>query len=331
MHVKEAQKTFAGVTIPWLCDNMSNDLKHALGGLNNPEFVFNPDGEIVRLRDWSSPSDLRADLESLVGPVANPTDVDSLKLQFVNAPGAAERGVVARLDVPEPLQPIKVTSNRDGENPFYVKLRAKSDDALLASGEGKLYLGFHLDPIYRVHWNNLVAPVEFEMRPVDGIHISPLKGKGPKVEVDSDIDPREFLVDVKGASSETRVELTVRYFACNDDEGWCKPVSQSYVIHFVRDPNAGLVREREWSGGRGPGGPGFGGGGRPPQFGGFQGGPPGGFSVDRLFRFDLDGDDQVSKAELPAFLRERILGRIDANQDGIIDRKETEAIGRETP
>jgi Ca2+-binding EF-hand superfamily protein len=60
-------------------------------------------------------------------------------------------------------------------------------------------------------------------------------------------------------------------------------------------------------------------------------GPPGGFSVERLFRFDLNGDDQVSEAELPAFLRERILGRIDANKDGIIDRKEAEAIGSQNP
>ena len=57
-------------------------------------------------------------------------------------------------------------------------------------------------------------------------------------------------------------------------------------------------------------------------------GPPGGFSVERLFRFDLNGDDQVSEAELPAFLRERILERIDKNRDGIIDRKEAELIGQ---
>jgi Ca2+-binding EF-hand superfamily protein len=63
---------------------------------------------------------------------------------------------------------------------------------------------------------------------------------------------------------------------------------------------------------------------------GFRG-PPGGFSVERLFRFDLNGDDQVSKAELPSFLRERILGRIDTNKDGIIDRKEAKAIGQATP
>lgn len=62
-----------------------------------------------------------------------------------------------------------------------------------------------------------------------------------------------------------------------------------------------------------------------------RGGPPGGFSIERLFRFDQNGDDQVSKAELPEFLRERVLNRIDANKDGIIDRTEAELIEKQAP
>ncbi|MEJ6719204.1 MAG: hypothetical protein QNK82_12005 [Akkermansiaceae bacterium] len=56
------------------------------------------------------------------------------------------------------------------------------------------------------------------------------------------------------------------------------------------------------------------------------GGPPGGFSVERLFRFDKDGDGKASKEELPEFLRGRILERMDANQDGVIEKKEAERI-----
>ena len=78
-HIQEAKRKFKGVTIPWLCDNMSNELKQALGGLNNPEFVFDAEGKIVQLRDWSSPTELRADLEKLVGPVSEPTRVDDLE------------------------------------------------------------------------------------------------------------------------------------------------------------------------------------------------------------------------------------------------------------
>ena len=48
MHIQEAKRTFKGATLPWLCDNMANDLKKALGGLNNPEFISDPEGKIVR-------------------------------------------------------------------------------------------------------------------------------------------------------------------------------------------------------------------------------------------------------------------------------------------
>jgi Ca2+-binding EF-hand superfamily protein len=48
--------------------------------------------------------------------------------------------------------------------------------------------------------------------------------------------------------------------------------------------------------------------------------------VERLFRFDKDGDGKASKEELPEFLRGRILERMDANQDGVIEKKEAERI-----
>ncbi|MFT6179569.1 MAG: hypothetical protein ACJA1W_001917 [Akkermansiaceae bacterium] len=94
--------------MPWLCDNMAGDLEKALGGANNSEFIFDPDGKIVVLRDWSSPRQLRADLEKLVGPVEKATSVADLKLSDKVPAPAAARGIVPRLDVPEGLQSIKV-------------------------------------------------------------------------------------------------------------------------------------------------------------------------------------------------------------------------------
>ena len=43
------------------------------------------------------------------------------------------------------------------EIPFYAKLRAEAEPEVLEKGSGKLYLGFHLDPLYEVHWNNEVG------------------------------------------------------------------------------------------------------------------------------------------------------------------------------
>jgi len=315
-HIQEAKRTFQGVTMPWLCDNMSSDLEKALGSANNSEFIFDPDGKIVHLRDWSSPTQLRADLQKLVGPVTNPTSVADLKLSDKVPAPAAARGIVPRIEVPEDLQSIKVTPKALAKdkpaNPYYSKLQAKADDELLKTGKGKLYLSFHLDPVYKVHWNNLVAPIEYEIKTEKDTRVSPESGKGPIVKAAADIDPREFLLNIQGGDSAKPLELTVRYFACNDDEGWCKLVTQSYLIHLEADAGRG-GRDRPFDARRrpGPGGP--------PGEGGL---PQGGFSVERLFRFDSNDDGKISKDELPEFLRERILDRIDTNKDGMIDKKE---------
>jgi hypothetical protein len=213
------------MTVPWLCDNMSNELKNALGGLNNPEFIFDPDGKIVRLRDWSSPAQLRADLERLVGPVAEPTRVDDLHVRSDTAALGAARGVVRRIEVPNRMQPVTAVPKDAGKNLHYAKLRAEATDELLKNGTGKLYLELRLDPVYRVHWNNLVAPIEYEITAGEKTFVSPATGKGPKVDHESDVDPHEFLIDLQHGDPESPLELTVRYFACSDEEGWCKPVT----------------------------------------------------------------------------------------------------------
>jgi hypothetical protein len=105
-----------------------------------------------------------------------------------------------------------------------------------------MYIGFHMDPIYHVHWNNLVEPIRYELKPTKGTIVSPASGKGPEVKEASDIDPREFLVDIKNGKSGEPIELTAYYFACNDSEGWCKPVTQRYTIYLERDRDGGRVR-----------------------------------------------------------------------------------------
>ena len=65
-HIQEAKRNL-GTEIPWVCDNMQDELKTALGGAPNSEFVIDPDGKIVIMRDWSNPAQLRRDLGELVG------------------------------------------------------------------------------------------------------------------------------------------------------------------------------------------------------------------------------------------------------------------------
>jgi len=246
MHIQEARRTL-GSEIPWISDSMSNDLKHALGNSPNSEFVIDPEGKVAIRRAWSQPELLRQDLERLVGPVENPTQVSDLNLKVEPPPKVAASGVVPRVEVPGIMRAVRIKP-QSSELPFYAKLRAEVDRNFFGSGEGVLYLGFHVDPIYRVHWNNLVNPLKFEIKAPEGITVSPSQGEGPQVAVPSDIDPREFLLDVKKQKETSQpLELAVRYFACNDEEGWCIPVSQKYSIYLESDSDLGQNLRRSWS------------------------------------------------------------------------------------
>lgn len=305
MHVREAERRL-GSNIPWLADGMSNDLKNALGGAQNAELVIDPEGRVVRRRAWSDPSELRRDLEQLIGPVEKPTRLADLNLMTEPPGHTIASGILPRIEVKGPMRALKIEPLiGTGEIPFYAKLRAEADEPLLATGNGKLYLGFHLDPLYHVHWNNRTRPLEFELVVPEGVSVSPKTGGAPVIEEPADIDPREFLVDVTGGLDlDAPLELSVRYFACDDANTFCVPVTQRYLVHLRPDPEGGRVMAR---GGRG----GFGGSDR----------------AARLMSFDANGDGRVTRAELPEQLRQRF-NRMDSNSDGAIDADEARALAR---
>ena len=241
LHVKEAERTL-GSDIAWICDTMENDLKHALGDAPNSEFIIDPQGKVAVRRSWSKPAELRSDLERLVGAVDRPTTVAELNMKQLARPQVAKTGVVPRVKMPGQMQALQLEPAMISLEPFYVKLRAEAERSVTQHGSGKLYLGFHLDPLYDVHWNNLAAPLTFEVKTSDGVKISPLSGEAPKIEAESDGDPREFLLDIEAARGGGSFEVTVKYFACNDKEGWCKPVTQQYTVQLAVDRDGGNAR-----------------------------------------------------------------------------------------
>ncbi len=232
MHVAEAKRTL-GSRIPWICDSMNNDLKHALGNRPNSEFIIDPQGKIIVSRDWSQPSELRAELTDLVGPVDTPTMVADLNLPTRPPPEKARTGVVQRVNLPSQMAPIKITV-KESEVPHYAKLRAEM-------GQGKLYLGFFLDPLYKVHWNNKAPALTYSIETPSDVTVSPTEGKSAAVAIDADADPREFLLDIDGRSSEP-LRVTVKYFACDDAETFCIPVTQEYLVSLERDADGGSRR-----------------------------------------------------------------------------------------
>ena len=302
MHVAEAKRRLQS-QVPWLCDTISNDLRHAVGTAPNAEFVFDPDGKVLVARVWSEPNQLRKDLEELVGPVANPTRVEDLDMERIPPPEPVATGVLPKLQVPARLRPLVIEPDlsRAEEIPFYAKLRAEAEPEVLEKGSGKLYLGFHLDPLYEVHWNNEVAPVSFDIRTPEGVEVTPSAGKAPEVEVQADSDPREFLLEIKASDRSKPLELTVRYFACDNANTFCIPVTQSYAVHLKPDPYGGRALGRRGGGGAG----------RPGQM------------IERLMEGDRNGDGVLSLEELPERMRPRF-SDLDESHDGVLDREELE-------
>ncbi|MEZ6138070.1 MAG: hypothetical protein R3C53_24570 [Pirellulaceae bacterium] len=239
MHAAKAQESL-GTTIPWLVDAMDNRFKHAMGDRPNSEFIIGPDGTIVRMRDWSN-ADARKDLAELVGPIENPTDPRSLNLTTDFGRTEVARGVVKRVQREAQMTAVKVET-KAATHPAYIKLRAEVDAPLQKTGRGQLYLGFFVDPIHEVHWNNQAGVVVVE---VNGQSFT-----GPVVEAKADADPREFVIDV---AMKTSIEVKLKYVACDDQETWCKQLTQTFVVTREVDPDAGRVQAGGRGNGRAPG------------------------------------------------------------------------------
>ena len=298
---RQAEKQL-GASIPWLVDAMDNRLKHAMGDRPNSEFILDPKGKIVRKRAWSHPGLVRKDLEALVGKVDRVTREEDVKLKLRPPPKSpAPRGVVPRLKrsqmQPLALEPVLTPKGQ----PFYAKLRAEADAGLLADGAGKLYLGFHLDPLHDAHWNNLTDPLRFELELPKGAKIDKLVHEAARVKPASDADPREFLIDVAAWPEDEPVRLTVTYQACVGERA-CYAVKQSYVLRRRRD--------RDGGGARGEGA-------------GFW--EPEAFAKQMLARGKTPG--KLSEAEVMGLIRPHFR-HFDANKDGFLDAEELKAVAK---
>ena len=299
-HARQAEKQL-GATVPWLVDDMENRLKHALGDRANSEFIVNPKGIIVRKRAWSHPGEVRKDLEQLVGPVENITKEEDLQLN-VGLPlePPAPRGTLPRVDRSQ-MQAIAIQPQIDLRGlPYYAKLRAEADEDLLATGAGKLYVGFHLDPFHDAHWNNLTKPLSFKLDAPGGIEIEKVDYEAPKGKAASDTDPREFLLDVHAWPEDRPIRLTVTYFACIGKQT-CHAVQQQYVLNRRRDRDAGKARGEGagyWDS---------------EEFAG------------QMRANDKDGDGRLDKSEVRGLILPHF-DDFDANKDDSLDAEELKAV-----
>lgn len=258
MQVTEARRKLQ-TSIPWLTDPVTDEVSWALGGFPNQGYIFDREGKVVQGWVWANIGQMRKILAELVGETTPVTTAKSLNLPKVVGLTDPVQGVVEQVSVEETLTPVRVKPLPNDE-PFFVKLRAEVSPSVLSEGSGLMYLGFHLDPLHNVHWNNLAAPLEFDVKAPAGSSITPTHSRAPEVKGHaSDIDPREFLVDVASWEPDIPIDLEVRYFACDDEDRWCYKVTQNYQVYlenmgvrggvagrsFKRPSASGMQRMRE--------------------------------------------------------------------------------------
>ena len=157
-----------------------------------------------------------------------------------------------------------------------------------------MYLGFYMDPIHHVHWNNGAGPVQVEIESPAHSGVTSATLKGPEVNHPGDVDPRMFLIDVRDTSGEpASFKVKLKYVVCDDEETFCIPMTQDYKVSLKPLRNGSS---------------------RP------------GIFLDDIFRnvakYDKDSDGKITANELGEGNVSLYMTHIDYNLDNVIDKEE---------
>ncbi|MFR9651218.1 MAG: hypothetical protein SNG35_04255, partial [Rikenellaceae bacterium] len=227
----ERMKGILKGNIPWLIDDMDNNISSTLRSGSRSVYIISPKGEIIN--GWSAPQDqpMRQALTSAVGAPKRVTSPEELNLPPMER--ALRRNNTeseTTIERPDGLVIVKSTPT-NSEDIYYVKMRAEADAQLLESGTGRLALGFFPDPLYDAHWNNLAEPMKYTLKLPDGVKATPQEASANRGRGDSDNGPRQFWVDIKGASPLDKIEVTYHYYGCTPY--MCEAFTHSYTIELT--------------------------------------------------------------------------------------------------
>ncbi len=296
-------------SIPWLHDAMDNQTAKALAPKQiNDVFVFSADGTEIHAGEISDIEALRNALAEAVGQAPTTTPLDVIPTASIEPVNMMEANYAPRVTVnakTEKFEPLQLTP-MESRAPHYVKVRVEANTEMLETGDGKLYLGFHIDPLYQVEWNNLGEPLNYQLKTRQGVVAPSINSAQRVTATATDAEPREFLLQGRKLDLNQPLALQVNYSVHSIASKKNIEVSQQYIIYLDRDEYAGKVMGRQETAEK-----------RPAQ----KAADSGSAFAAMLSRFDLDRNGKLTNDEVIGRLRSGF-DEIDANKDGAINAAE---------
>ena len=290
--------------IPWLCDGMDNSVAKMLNREVNTLFIYHKDGREEYAGNLADAEGFRKSLASLAGQVASPAKVDDFAAPDIAPIRFPSSRFVKRVKI-DPRKNAFLTlqtSPLKSRTPAYVKLRAEASKKLLKTGDGRMYLGFHIDPLYQAKWNNLAAPLEYTIKMSRGTAMSPSSNRAIKIKQSpTDSGPREFMLEVRKWDVEKPVSITVTCSILSGRSNRMVEVSQRYILYLKHDPFGGSVIGR--------------------QIPGSEKEKETTYTILLFKHFDDDRDGMLSYEEAPGSLQ-KDWDDFDANSDGFLTEAE---------
>lgn len=239
---------YLSTRVPWLYDIMDNQTAKALAPeAEHDVFIYSAAGEELFAGSIDEPQSIREKLDELIGTPESrrsPGQLPGPRIKPIELPSPS---LVQRIHFnpeTEPFTPLQV-SPMDSRVPFYVKLRAEADDQLLQTGTGRIYLGFHADPLYQAAWNNREAPLKYQVVAPQGT-VAPSIQRAPEInQKQYDSEPREFMLNARGVDTVKPLMLQVEYSVFLPSLERTVAVTQQYFIYLDRDLFGGKAYRRQ--------------------------------------------------------------------------------------
>lgn len=296
--------------VPWLYDTMENETAEELRNPNGANlFIFSKNGEEVYRGTLADERPFRAKLAELSSPVEKPFNKTTLPEVGINPITLPESKLVprAKVSINDKFKPLEITPQTT-RAPFYVKARVEGSEELLKSGDGKLYLGFHIDPLFKVQWNNLGEPIKYQLKIPQGVVAPSINSAARVTAVATDSEPREFILQARKLDLNKPLNLQVTY-SIHTQAKKNVEVTQNYLIYLQKDKFGGEVIGRQVSER-----------GKEEAKAEASGASNSAFKA-MLRRYDIDRNGKLTKDEVIGRLRS-LFDEIDTNKDGAIDANE---------